>query len=152
MKTRAIPIMLLLVTLACFVPAWFRVELGGRELIRFTGTELVFGTRFSSGSPAAFLGDVRPRFGADIAACACVLALLLSFVGGRRATVMAATSATLASAGLMATGLSFPASLKADVSSVLVVRYALGYYLAVLGCLSSAVALGILAATRQAEN
>lgn len=144
MRSRAIPAALLLAALSFFSASWFGMLLGGREVIRFRGLELVFGTRFSSTSPAAFLGTVRPQPGARIAAAAGVLALLLSLFRRRAATIAATTASTLAAAGLLATGVTFPTTIRERVSSVIEIKRGDGYHLAVLLFLAAAISLAFL--------
>jgi hypothetical protein len=141
MRSRALPLALLVAALL-FIPApWFGLRLGGSDVVRFTGLELVFGTRFSSASPAAFLGAVQPQLGAQIAAAAGVAALLLSFFRGRGVALGAAAASMLAAAGLLATAVTFPATIHERVSSVIEIERGVGYYLDVLLFLAVAIAM-----------
>jgi hypothetical protein len=140
-KSRTVPIVVTVGALVFFPASWFGVFIGGREVVRFTGLELVFGTRFSSASPAAFLGAVQPQLGAQIAAAAGVVALLLSFFRNRAMAVGAAVASTLAAAGLFATAVAFPATIHERVSSVIEIKRVVGYYLDVLLFLTAAVAM-----------
>ena len=115
--------------------------MGGREVVRFTGLELVFGTRFTSTSPAAFLGTVQRQLGAQIALATGVVALLLSFFRSRAAAVGATAASTLAAAGLLATAVTFPIAVRERVSSVMEIRRGVGYYLDVLLFLAAAIAM-----------
>jgi hypothetical protein len=141
MRSRAVPIALLVAALL-FVPAsWFGLQLGGSEVVHFTGLELVFGSRFSSTSPAAFLGTVPRQLGAQIALAGGVVALLLSFFRSRAAAVGATAAATLAAAGLLATAVTFPIAVRERVSSVMEIRRGVGYYLDALLFLAAAITM-----------
>jgi hypothetical protein len=138
-RSGTVPIVLTVAALASFAASWFGLFMGGREVVRFTGLELVFGTRFSSASPAAFLGAVQPQLGAQIAAAAGVVALLLSFFRNRAMAVGGAVASTLAAAGLLATAGAFPATIHERVTSVIEIKRGVGYYLDVLLFVAAAI-------------
>lgn len=126
--------------LACFVAPWFAVELGGRELTRFSGTELVFGTAFTAASPAAFLGSVGGQMPAQFAAICGLAALALGLFGRKASGVAATSAATGALAGVLVESVLFPNILRLRPVSTVEITAQTGYYLALLLFLAGAIA------------
>ena len=152
MKARTLPLVLTLMAIVFFPASWFGLFLSGSEVTRFTGLELVFGTRFSSTSPAAFVGAAQPQLGAQIAAAAVLSTLLLGLFPGRRTAIGAAGASILASAGLLATAATFPAAIREHVSGVIEIKRGQGYHLAVLCLLAAAVSWSLYAVRRPSNS